>query len=98
MRERGKSLRAICQNPEVRFKCWRNAYPKVLWLPRFSMLIMCLQIRDEEKQGQQVSRYQPSDLYFQQRQKSHLMLAVAFVSVYIAIFACIHTQEDGLGF
>lgn len=26
----------------------RNAYPKVLWLPRFSMLITCLQIRDEK--------------------------------------------------
>lgn len=48
VREREKSPKAICQNVEVRFKCCRNAYPKVHWLPRFSMLIMCLQIRDEK--------------------------------------------------
>lgn len=71
----------------------RNAYPKVLWLPRFSMLIMCLQIRDEESKESKLVKYQPSDLCFQQRQKLHLLLAVAFVSVYIPTFVCIHTQR-----
>lgn len=32
VREREKRPKAICQNPEVRLKCWHNAYPKVLWL------------------------------------------------------------------
>lgn len=71
----------------------RNAYPKVLWLPRFSMLIMCLQIRDEKSKESKLVKYQPSDLCFQQRQKLHLLLAVAFVSVYIPTFVRIHTQR-----